>query len=166
MKLARCATHNAPIQIPHPSLLACAAHATGFYRSAAPISLSARDLGRSPLAGNFPRVFGHPPCRPRHASLRARATPRCRVVQTSLGRARVLALLVGTAVAHAAVRLLRICFRRGVGLVVLSCYVAHRARLVCVMCVGDAHARRYAVLWWPLGHQGSEKTQQTHIPFP
>ena len=130
------------------------------------VSLSARDLGRSPLAGNFPRVFGHPPCRPRHASLRARATPRCRVVQTSLGRARVLALLVGTAVAHAVVCLLRMCFRRGVGLVVLSCYVAHRARLVCVVRVGDTHARRYVVLWWPLGHQGTKKTQQTCIALP
>ena len=121
------------------------------------VSLSARDLGRSPLDGNFPRVFGHPPCRPRPASLCARATPRCRVVQTSLGRARVLAsLFVGAAVAHAIVRLLRMCFRRGVGLVVLSCYVvAHRACLVCVWCVGDTHARRCVVLWWPLGHQGT-----------
>ena len=130
------------------------------------VSLSARDIGRSPLAGNFPRVFGYPPCRPRHASLRARATPRCRVVQTSLGRARVLALLVGTAVAHAVVCLLRMCFRRGVGLVVLSCYVAHRARLVCVVCVGARHTRAPLcgplVASWPPGDQ---KTQQTHAPF-
>ena len=31
----------------------------------------------------------------------------------------------------------------------------HTARAWCVWCVGDTHARRCVVLWWPLGHQGT-----------
>ena len=49
--------------------------------------------------------------------------------------------------------------------VLLSCRVTwHTARAWCVWCVWarDTHARRYVVLWWPLGHRGNKKTQQTH----
>ena len=87
-------------------------------------------------------------------------------------RARVLALLVGACFWYGRSWIIvngawarpyppsaiAICLRwGGVGLVV------SRESCVPALCVGDMHARRCVVPWWPLGHQGTLKTQQTRI---
>ena len=129
VKLARRATRNPPIQYLTLVFLRVPRTLQVFTAAQLQVAMFARDLGRSSLAGNFFVSLGVrlvARTMPRFAHAPRLAVGGSYAAWSALGRARVLALLVGAEVARAVVRSLLVCFPRGVGLV-------SRCRLV-VLC--------------------------------